>query len=108
MTTRSPRLVSTGVAAERANVRPQTVRNWVDKGLLPAVRIGRNLRIDLNDIDALVQPRIRPEPPRPADVSLPAREVFADYIARVVAEAPPLTPDQVAKITTLLGSKAVA
>ncbi|MBF6460295.1 helix-turn-helix domain-containing protein [Nocardia puris] len=108
MTNRSPRLVSTGVAAERANVRPQTIRNWVEKGLLPAARIGRNIRIDLNDLDALAQPRMKPEPPRPVDVSLPAREAFAEYIARVVAEAPPLTSDQVAKISTLLGSKAVA
>lgn len=107
MSLRSPhRFISTQAAAERLGVTPKSVRNWVADGRLPAVRVGRNIRIDPADLDAFVRPYVEPEPPRPVDVSLPAREAFAEYIARVVAEAPPLTPDQVAKITTLLKSAA--
>lgn len=38
--------------------------------------------------------------------SPPAREAFAAYIERVVAQAPPLTAEQIAKITTILNSAA--
>ncbi|WP_280269183.1 helix-turn-helix domain-containing protein [Nocardia wallacei] len=106
----STRLVSTQVAAERIGVTTKSIRNWVADGRLPAVRLGRVIRIDLDDLDAFARPRVEPEIPAPQpqriNVSLPAREAFAEYIARVVAEAPPLTPDQVARITTLLNSAA--
>lgn len=33
----------------------QTVRNWIDQGKLPHVRIGRRVRIRRADFDALVE-----------------------------------------------------
>lgn len=33
----------------------QTVRNWIDAGTLPAVRIGRRVRIKRADFDQLVE-----------------------------------------------------
>ena len=33
----------------------QTIRNWVDAGKLPAVRLGRRVRIKRSDFDVLVQ-----------------------------------------------------
>ena len=33
----------------------QTVRNWIDAGTLPAVRIGRRVRIKRSDFDAVVE-----------------------------------------------------
>jgi excisionase family DNA binding protein len=33
----------------------QTVRNWIDAGQLPAVHIGRRVRIKRSDFDALVE-----------------------------------------------------
>jgi len=33
----------------------QTVRNWIDAGSLPAVRIGRRVRIRRADLDALIE-----------------------------------------------------
>jgi putative molybdopterin biosynthesis protein len=41
----------------------QTVRNWIDRGELPAVRVGRRVRILRSDFDVLVaggesQPRV--------------------------------------------------
>jgi excisionase family DNA binding protein len=41
-------------AADYAKVPTRTVRDWVAKGDLPAVRLGRRrIQIDLNDIDAM-------------------------------------------------------
>ena len=33
----------------------QTVRNWIDQGSLPAVRVGRRVRILQSDFDRLVE-----------------------------------------------------
>ena len=33
----------------------QTVRNWIDKGTLPALRVGRRVRVRRSDFDALVE-----------------------------------------------------
>ena len=32
----------------------QTVRNWIDQGSLPAVRVGRRVRIKRSDLDRVV------------------------------------------------------
>jgi excisionase family DNA binding protein len=42
------------VAAE-FQVTPQTIRNWIDHGTLPAVRIGRAFRIKRHDVSALLE-----------------------------------------------------
>jgi excisionase family DNA binding protein len=41
----------------------QTIRNWIDAGTLPAVRIGRRVRVLRRDLDELLD---RGRPPRPA------------------------------------------
>jgi excisionase family DNA binding protein len=46
----------------------QTVRNWIDAGTLPALRVGRRVRVRRADFDALVE-RGRTVPPRPVDGS---------------------------------------
>ena len=33
----------------------QTIRNWIDHGSLPAVRIGRAFRVQRADVDALLE-----------------------------------------------------
>jgi excisionase family DNA binding protein len=35
-------------------VTAQTIRNWIDQGVLPAVRVGRAFRIRRADVDALL------------------------------------------------------
>ena len=50
----------------------QTVRNWIDAGTLPALRVGRRVRIKRSDFDRILeesysgtspkQPGDRPEP----------------------------------------------
>jgi excisionase family DNA binding protein len=47
-------ILNVGRAAEALTVSTQTVRNWIDSGLLPATKIGRNWRIRRDDIDALL------------------------------------------------------
>jgi excisionase family DNA binding protein len=48
----------------------QTVRNWIDRGELPALRVGRRVRILRSDFDALIQSaggtRPAPAPPPPS------------------------------------------
>lgn len=40
--------------AERLKLNQQTVRNWIDAGALPALRVGRRVRIRRTDYDRLV------------------------------------------------------
>lgn len=51
------RLVGINRAAEYADVHPITLRRWISAGRLPAFRVGpRLLKIDLNDLDAMLRP----------------------------------------------------
>lgn len=53
----------------------QTIRNWIDRGELPVVRVGRRVRIKRSDYDRYVQegysgstqPRQRPPEPSAED-----------------------------------------
>jgi excisionase family DNA binding protein len=40
--------------AETLKLNQQTVRNWIDRGELPAVRVGRRVRIKRADFDRLL------------------------------------------------------
>ena len=40
--------------ADELQVTPQTIRNWIDSGALPAAKIGRAYHIKREDIDALL------------------------------------------------------
>ncbi len=41
--------------AETLKLNQQTVRNWIDQGSLPAVRVGRRVRIRRSDFDRLLE-----------------------------------------------------
>jgi excisionase family DNA binding protein len=49
----APLLTVPEVAAE-FQVTAQTIRNWIDQGILPAVRVGRGYRIRRVDVDDLM------------------------------------------------------
>jgi excisionase family DNA binding protein len=40
--------------AERLKLNQQTVRNWIDQGSLPALRVGRRVRIKRSDFERIV------------------------------------------------------
>ena len=40
--------------AEHLKLNQQTIRNWIDQGSLPAVRIGRRVRVRRTDIDRML------------------------------------------------------
>lgn len=49
------RLISTTKAAERLNVSPGTIRQFVADGKLCGYKVGRLLKVDVNQLDALVE-----------------------------------------------------
>jgi excisionase family DNA binding protein len=40
----------------------QTIRNWIDQGRLPAIRIGRRVRIKRSDFEELLTTAAAPAP----------------------------------------------
>ena len=49
--------------AEWLKLNQQTVRNWIDQGSLPAVRVGRRVRIKRSDLDRLLEDGYQGGPP---------------------------------------------
>ncbi len=47
-------LLTVPQVAEEFQVTAQTIRNWIDQGVLPAIRVGRAFRIARDDVDALL------------------------------------------------------
>jgi excisionase family DNA binding protein len=41
--------------AEMLKLNQQTVRNWIDQGSLPAVRVGRRVRIRRSDLERVLE-----------------------------------------------------
>jgi excisionase family DNA binding protein len=76
--------------AQTLRINPQTVRNWIDRGSLRAVRVGRRVRIRQSDLDELVHAGITTsedieEPQKDApeiDESLPER-LWAELYAHL-------------------------
>ena len=48
-------LLTVPQVAEQFQVTTQTIRNWIDAGVLPAVRVGRAFRVRGDDVDALLE-----------------------------------------------------
>jgi excisionase family DNA binding protein len=56
--------------ADHLKLNPQTVRNWIEQGSLPAVRIGRRVRIRRTDLDrVLAEGTTADVEPQPVTVS---------------------------------------
>ncbi len=62
--------------AETLKLNQQTVRNWIDQGSLPAVRVGRRVRILRSDFERLVSEGYRPGAVPPARDVGPSAEDF--------------------------------
>lgn len=48
------RLLTVSQVADEFQVTSQTIRNWIDSGALPAIRVGRQFRLRRSDVDALL------------------------------------------------------
>ena len=48
-------LLTVPQVAEQFQVTAQTIRNWIDVGVLPAIRVGRAFRVRADDVDALLE-----------------------------------------------------
>ncbi len=68
-----------------------TLRSWIAKGTLPAVKIGGRVKVLRADLDALAVPK----QPRP--------ETREAAIARVLADAPTPNADQRRRLASILG-----
>ncbi|WP_182141967.1 helix-turn-helix domain-containing protein [Schaalia sp. JY-X169] len=66
-----------------------TLRSWIAQGKLPASKTGSRVKILRSDLDALARPS--------------AVDPIEAAIERLVAAAPPLTPEQTRRLRDLLG-----
>jgi excisionase family DNA binding protein len=48
-------LLTVNEIARILKLNPQTVRNWIDRDELPAMHVGRSIRIRREDFDALIE-----------------------------------------------------
>src|SRR5262245_33229169 len=55
LTPRQRQLLTVPQVAEQFQVTAQTIRNWIDASVLPAVRVGRSFRVRGEDVDALLE-----------------------------------------------------
>jgi excisionase family DNA binding protein len=55
LTTQERQLLTVPQVAKEFQVTAQTIRNWIDAGVLPAVRLGRAFRVRSEDVDALLE-----------------------------------------------------
>jgi excisionase family DNA binding protein len=62
--------------AELLRLNQQTVRNWIDAGSLPALHVGRRVRIKRSDLDRILADGYRGAPPPSADTSGPNADDF--------------------------------
>ena len=62
--------------AELLKLNQQTVRNWIDQGSLPAIRMGRRVRIKRSDFERVLEQNYSPGSVPPADTSGPSAEDF--------------------------------
>src|SRR5690348_12565096 len=49
--------------AEMLKLNQQTVRNWIDQGSLPALRVGRRVRIKRSDFERVLERSYSASPP---------------------------------------------
>lgn len=75
--------------AEILKLNQQTVRNWIDQGSLPAVRVGRRVRIRRSDLERKLEEGSTSRMNPPARGLGPSAEDFWGGEPVGVAESPP-------------------
>jgi excisionase family DNA binding protein len=56
-------LLTVAEIATPLKLNQQTIRNWIDRGSLPAIRIGRRVRVRRSDFEALLNTPAGPTAP---------------------------------------------
>ena len=62
--------------AELLKLNQQTVRNWIDAGSLPAIRVGRRVRIKRSDLNRILESGYRGTPPAASTIPGPSATDF--------------------------------
>jgi excisionase family DNA binding protein len=62
--------------AEVLKLNQQTVRNWIDAGSLPALRVGRRVRIKRSDFERIIEQGYNPGGASASQPSGPSAEDF--------------------------------
>jgi excisionase family DNA binding protein len=62
--------------AEVLKLNQQTVRNWIDQGKLPAIRVGRRVRIKRSDFERVLEQGATAGAAAPSTESRPTAEDF--------------------------------
>ena len=82
-----PALMTVAQVAELLRLNKQTVRNWIDAGTLPAMHIGRRVRIKAADLDKILTPAA-PKRPSAEDFWLGTQPVGEAVLAAAAADLP--------------------
>ena len=76
--------------AELLKINQQTVRNWIDQGSLPAVRVGRRVRIRSSDLDQILSAGYQAsQVPGPTPGGPTAQDFWSGQPVGVAEAAPP-------------------
>jgi excisionase family DNA binding protein len=79
--------------AETLKLNQQTVRNWIDQGSLPAVRIGRRVRIKRSDFQRIIDESSTAATAAPTRPAGPSAEDFWSGTPVGLAEPGPTARD---------------
>ncbi len=80
--------------AETLKLNQQTVRNWIDQGALPALRVGRRVRIKRSDFERILDESYSPGAPAPGRAAGPSADDFWGGEPVGLAETDPLAPTE--------------
>jgi len=75
-------------------INQQTVRNWIDQGSLPALRMGRRVRIKRSDFERVLAESYSPSPVSTERDSGPSADDFWNGEPVGLAEPAPAPPGQ--------------
>jgi excisionase family DNA binding protein len=74
--------------AARLKLNQQTVRNWIDQGSLPALRVGRRVRIKQSDFDRVIEQSYSGSQPSPAGAGASAEDFWGGTPVGLAEEGP--------------------
>jgi len=70
--------VTVAEIAQILKLNQQTVRNWIQDGVLPATRVGRRVRVRWRDVEAMLKPAGPAIPGRGLSTPSPDAQAFWD------------------------------